>query len=249
MKEPIDLIEASAPEGLFDSKTSLRRDILMIFNYWHSGPVTAEKIRELLEINGQSVKMDTLYSNINVLVENGILIKKALPSKNARGRPPYYYELNKNAVYDQFKLLEDLLDACGFDPIDCDKSGNAYVERFVCASDGPLLPGFEKIRSLRSGACGHLETAICLADTDDFEKTWQLEQFIEKLKARCKTDSPAYQKYKEDRDYQDLVEACKKHNMPIPRKEDIIHKPLTIKIIGPLYVHSDAPTQLKDKKG
>lgn len=248
MKGPIDLIKANAPEGLLESRNALRREILMVFNYWHSEPLTAEKIKELLEIRGQSMKMDTLYKNLDLLVKNDMIIKKILPSKNARGRPPYYYELNKNAVYDQFKLLEDLLDACGFDPIDCDKSGNAYVERFVCVSDGPLLPGFEKISSLRSGTCGRLDTVIRLANPDDFEKTWHLERFIEKLKERCQTDSPAYKKYKEDRDYQDLVEECKKHNMVIPRKEDIIHKPLTLKFIGPIFIHPEAPSQPKDKR-
>jgi DNA-binding PadR family transcriptional regulator len=248
MKEPIDLIEANAPEGLLDSKTTLRRDILMIFNYWHSEPLTAEKIKELLEIRGQSVKMDTIYKNLDSLVKNDILIKKMLPSKNARGRPPYYYELNKNAVYEQFRLLEDLLDACGFDPIDCDESGSAYVERFVIVSDGPLLPGFETIRSLRNSISGRLDVVIRLANADDFEKTWRLEQFIERLEQRCKTDSPAYKKYKEDRDYQDLVEECKRHNMLIPRKEDRINKPITFKITGPLYLHSDSPSQPKDKK-
>jgi hypothetical protein len=247
MKEPIELIEANAPDGLLDERTSLRRDILLIFNYWHSEPITAEKIKELLERNGQSIKMDTIYNNLDILIKNDILIKKALPSKNMRGRPPYYYELNKDAVYSQFRLLEELLDACGFEPIDCDEFGNAYVEKWVIINDGPQLPASEKIRSIRNAVCGHLDIAVRMANSDDFEKTWRLEQFIEKLKERCQTDSLAYKKYKEDRDYQDLVETCKRLNMRVPRKEDIIDKPIKFKMVSPLYFIRE-PTSRPDNK-
>jgi hypothetical protein len=147
MKEPIELIEAGDSEEILDTKMGLRRDILLIFNYWHNEPLTPEKIKELLERRGPSIKIDTLYKNLDSLVQNNILIKKQLPPKKSRGRPPTCYELNKNAVYNCFKLLEDLLDACGFDPISVDESGNTYVEKCVCmAADGvTLLPDFERM--------------------------------------------------------------------------------------------------------
>jgi len=43
--QPIDMVEASFPEGVLDTRTGLRREILMIFNSWHKEPITAEKIK------------------------------------------------------------------------------------------------------------------------------------------------------------------------------------------------------------
>jgi hypothetical protein len=240
--QPIDMVEASFPEGVLDTRTGLRREILMIFNSWHKEPITAEKIKILLEAKGLAVKIETIYDNLETLERNNILIKKSLSSKNKRGRPPYSYELNPNAVYDQFRLLEDLLDACGFDPIECDKSGKACITKYVCvAREGaPMNPGFERVRSIRNAFNGgELDLIYRLANPEDFEKTWRLEQFIKKLQERCNTDSTDYKKFCEDREYQEIVEGCKRHNMPIPRKEDIINKPLKFKIEGPLIFHSD----------
>jgi hypothetical protein len=86
---------------------------------------------------------------------------------------------------------------------------------------------------------GQLSIAAHLAESEDFEKTWQLEQFIEKLKERCQTDSFAYKKYRADREYQKLVKACKRHGMLIPAKEDIIHKKITFHGTGPLTFRID----------
>jgi hypothetical protein len=140
------MVEASIPEEVLDTRTGLRREILMIFNSWHKEPLTAEKIKVQLEAKGLAVKIETIYGNLEALEKNNILIKKSLPSKNKRGRPPYSYELNPNAVYDQFRLLEDLLDACGFDPIECDKSGIACIMKYVCvAPEGvPILPALKE---------------------------------------------------------------------------------------------------------
>lgn len=251
MKEAIDLIEACATEGLFNTKTGLRRDILMIFNSWHNEPTTAEKIKEILEAKSQSVEIDAIYDNLDALVKNNILIKKVSPSKGERGRPPFFFELNQNAVYDQFKLLEDLLDASGFDPISCDESGNAYVEKFVCMvpNDDLLLTGYEKIRSARNAFDGgQLGVVVRPAESEDFEKTWRLEQFIKKLEERCKTDSHSYKTFREDREYQELVKVFKRHGMRIPAKEEIIHKTLTIHGTGPLICHIDKTNKPEDEQ-
>jgi len=240
--KPINMVEASVPEDVLDTRTGLRREILMVFNSWHKEPLTAEKIKVLLEAKGLAVKIETIYSNLEALEKNNILIKKSLPTKNKRGRPPYSYELNPNAVYDQFRLLEDLLDACGFDPIECDKSGKACITKYVCvAREGvPMNPGFERVRSIRNPFNGgELDLIYRLAKPEDFEKTWQLEQFIKKLQDRCNTDSAAYKSFREDREYQEIVEQCKRHNMRIPGKEDIIFKPIKFKINGPLIFHTD----------
>lgn len=241
--QPINMVEASVPEEVLDTRTGLRREILMVFNSWHKEPLTAEKIKVQLEAKGLAVKIETIYGNLETLEKNNILIKKSLPSKNKRGRPPYSYELNPNAVYDQFRLLEDLLDACGFDPIECDKSGIACITKFVCvAPEGVLLPGFERVRSIRNAFDGgELDLIFRRAKPEDFEKTWQLEQFIKKLQDRCNTDSAAYKSFREDREYQDLVEQCKRHNLRIPHKEDIIYKPIKFKMKGPLTFHTDIP--------
>jgi hypothetical protein len=177
---------------------------------------------------GSIIKKDTLYDNLEILVKKNILIKKSLPSKGKKGRPASFYEKNKNAVYDQFELLEDLLDACGFDPIHCDESGNPRVVKCVClAPEGvTLLPGFERIRS-KAFDGGHLGFLDRPAKSEDFEKTWRLEKFIEKLKDRCQVNNPAYMKYREDREYQEIIKACKKRGLRIPAKEDIIHKKIT----------------------
>jgi len=185
------------------------------------------------------------------LVKTGILIKRALPSRGTRGRPPYSYELNKNAVYEHFKLLEELLDACGFDPIDCDESGNAIVIQPVCVapSGDSLLPGFERARSIYNAFDGgEMGIAYHLAGAEDFEKTWQLEQFIKKLQERCKTDSTAYKEFSEDRDYQELVKAFERHGMRVPPKHEIIHQKITIKGSGPLIFHTDKSSETEADK-
>jgi hypothetical protein len=249
--EPIDMIAARVPEGILDTKKGYRREILMIFNNWHQEPLTSKMIKELLAAKGFSLEMDTLYDNLETLVKTGILIKKALPSTGTRGRPPYFYELNKNAVYDQFKLLEELLDACGFDPIDCDKSGNAVVIKPVCIapSGDSLLPGFEKARSIYNAFDGSEMGIAChLASSEDFEKTWQLEQFIKKLQERCKTDSTAYKKFREDRDYQELVKTFERHGMCVPPKDKIIHQKITFKGSGPSIFHTDKSSEPKEDK-
>jgi hypothetical protein len=242
--QPINMVEASIPEEVLDTRTGLRREILMIFNSWHKEPLTAEKIKVQLEAKGLAVKIETIYGNLEALEKNNILIKKSLPSKNKRGRPPYSYELNPNAVYDQFRLLEDLLDACGFDPIECDKSGIACIMKYVCvAPEGvPILPGFERVRSVRNAFNGgELGLIYRRAKPEDFEKTWRLEQFIKKLQDRCNTDSTAYKSFREDREYQEIVEQCKRHNMRIPEKEDTIYKPIKFKMKGPLTFFTDIP--------
>jgi hypothetical protein len=249
--EPIDLIASRVPEGVLDTRTGLRRDILLVFNIWHNEPLTAEIIKGLLETKGHSAKMETLYDNLETLVRKNILIKKVMPSAGFKGRPPYFYEINRNAVYDQFELLEDLLDACGFDPIDCDESGNAFVVKPVCiASFGAsLLPGFEKVRSIRNAFDGgEMGIAAHLAESEDFEKTWRLEQFIKTLQERCKTDSPAYIEFREDRDYQELVKAFDRRGMLILEKKGMIHKKITIHGMGPLICHVDKTNKLEDQQ-
>jgi len=244
--QPINLVEASIPEEVLDTRTGLRREILMIFNSWHKEPLTAEKIKVQLEAKGLAVKIETIYGNLETLEKNNILIKKSLPSKNKRGRPPHSYELNPDAVYDQFRLLEDLLDACGFDPIECDKSGITCITKYVCvAPEGvPLLPGFERVRSIRNAFNGgELDLIFRRAKPEDFEKTWQLEQFIKKLQERCKTDSTAYKKFREDRDYQELVKAFDRHGMRVPPKHEIIHQKITIRGSGPLIFHADKSSE------
>lgn len=242
--EPIDMIASRVPEGILDTKKGYRREILMIFNSWHQKPLTNKKIKELLAVKGFSLETDILYDNLETLVKTGILIKRALPSRGTRGRPPYSYELNKNAVYDQFKLLEELLDACGFDPIDCDKSGNAIVIKPVCIAPGSLLPGFERARSIYNAFDGdEMGIAYHLARAEDFEKTWQLEQFIKKLQERCKTDSKAYKEFREDRDYQELVKAFERHGMRVPPKDKMGHQKITIKGSGPLIFHTDKTSE------
>ena len=190
-------------------------------------------------------------SQLNTYVKTNILMKRALPSSGTRGRPPYFYELNRNAVYDQFKLLEELLDACGFDPIDCDGSGNALVIKPVCIapSGDSLLPGFERVRSIRNAfSGGQMGIAAHTAGPEDFEKTWRLERFIKGLEKRCKTDSPAYIEFREDRDYQDMVEAFKKIGMRVPAKGNIIHKEITIHGTGPLTCHIDKTNRPEEEK-
>ena len=244
--EPIDMIAAHVPEGLLDTEKGYRRKILMIFNSWHQEPLTGKRIKELLATKGFSIEMDTLYDNLETMVKTGILMKRALPSSGTRGRPPYFYELNKNAVYDQFKLLEELLDACGFDPIDCDKSGNAIVIKPVCIapSGDSLLPGFERACSIYNAFDGgEMGIAYHLARAEDFEKTWRLEQFIKKLQERCKTDSASYKKFREDRDYQELVKAFERHGIRVPSKHEIIHQKITIKGSGPLIFHTDKSSE------
>jgi hypothetical protein len=84
----------------------------------------------------------------------------------------------------------------------------------------PLLPGFERVRSIRNAFNGgELDLIYRVAKPEDFEKTWQLEQFIKKLQERCNTDSAAYKSFREDREYKEIVEQCKRHNMRIQEKK------------------------------
>ena len=62
--EPIDMIAARGPDGVLDTRKGLRRDVLLVFNTWHNEPLTAERIKVLLETKGHSVKMETLYDNL-----------------------------------------------------------------------------------------------------------------------------------------------------------------------------------------
>ena len=95
LPEPIDMIAACVPEGVLDTRTVLRRDILLAFNTWHNEPLTTERIKELLETKGHSVKMETLFDNLETLVQKDILIKKVMPPTGLKGRPPTIMRLWK----------------------------------------------------------------------------------------------------------------------------------------------------------
>jgi hypothetical protein len=187
--EPVDLIEtygsAERPQA---SKTGLRRNILSIFNEWHKEPLTAERIKELLEENGSTIELNTLYVNLKTLTKMNVLEKMQLPSKGERGRPSYGYRLRAKAIYDLFKLTEDLVDAMDFAQIE-GEPGKAYVAKLVikCGDD---------CRSIRSPPqAGKLAQVMKRAEDEDFEKSWRLAQHITELQNHCSTDSPAYQEY------------------------------------------------------
>lgn len=190
MAEPIDLLENCIPGERLAPKYGLRRDILRIFAQWSKEPLTASRIHQILIDNNHDIKMDTLYDNLETLIKKSILYKKQLPLKGKRERPSYEYRLRIEAIYELFKLTEDLVDAMGF-------------AQLIQTND-PTKPAISKLvishgnefGSLRSPPkYGELTQVVRLANEDDLEKTWRLAHHIAELQNYCSTESPAYKEY------------------------------------------------------
>lgn len=190
MAEPIDLLESCNFNEKSTAKNDIRRDILKIFGKWCKEPLTANRIHQILKDSGRDIKMDTVYDNLETLIKKSVLYKKQLPAKGKRERPSYEYRLRTEAIYELFKLTEDLVDAMGFAQLDQTKDPTkTVVTKFV-------IKHGEEFGSLRSPPeSGELAEVWRLAKEEDFEKTWRLAQHITELQNHCSTDDPAYKDY------------------------------------------------------
>jgi hypothetical protein len=137
-------------------------------------------------------------------------------------------------IYALFSVTEILLDKLNFATIK-GQPEHPYVSWFVLPPAG-----------------GEVKVAYRRAKESDFERNWRVQEHVKVLQrsypSNPEEESPAYKKYREDREYQEIVEACKKHGMRVPAREDIIHEKLTIRGAGPLYYIPGEKNTLKGDK-
>jgi hypothetical protein len=191
VKEAIELIENDVLGGASLNKTRFRRDILRIFSKWHKEPLTPKRVHQLLDEEGHRVKMDTVRDNLEVLTKKSILRKTTLLSNGKPGRPSDVFSLRKEAIFEIFKLTEDLVDAMDFAQID-GESDKPRVGKFV-NYDGKNYKSFRD----PDCTCGVLAVVHRRAKEEDFEKSWRLAEHIKELQNYCQTDSSAYKEYEE----------------------------------------------------
>lgn len=88
-------------------KTGLMRDVLkLLFDY---GPMTEKKIRALLlSVYSREVKMNTLYTNLEALEKEGMIISQPVTSNGRRGRDPNEYKLSEGLLM-RYKEREGVL--------------------------------------------------------------------------------------------------------------------------------------------
>jgi hypothetical protein len=175
-------------------KSTLQRDIIAIFHEWHKeDSLTFQKIQEVLIERGQLKTGEGqerwLREKIKRLRDSNILIDIKLPHKKKAGRPPIAYKLNENALYELFKLTEDLVDAMNFGQLES-SPGKTVVTKFA-------IKYGNKFKSLRDPEKmnGELVVVGKQAKKEDLEKTWRLDHHIEELQNYCNRDNPAYKEY------------------------------------------------------
>jgi hypothetical protein len=136
-------------------------------------------------------------------------------------------------VYSLFKVSEILLDKLNFARVE-GQPEHPFITWFILPPAG-----------------GEIKVASRRAKDSDFERNWRVKEHVKVLQRSYSSDpeeeSPAYKKYREEKEYQEIVEACKKHGMRVPARGDIIHKKITIRGEGPLYYHPGTPESKKEE--
>ncbi len=189
MVESIDLLESYNLTGPSTARNGIRRDILRVFTEWSSEPLTANRIFQILKDSGHDIIMDTLYDNLDTLIKKSILYKRQLPSKGKRERPSYEYRLRTEAIYELFRLTEDIVDSMGFAQLEA-HNNQLFLSKCV-ASNG------KKMKSLRADSMSgyYLDVVHKKATLDDLERAWRLYRHIQELQGHCDIENPIIKDY------------------------------------------------------
>lgn len=126
-------------------------------------------------------------------------------------------------IFALFNATEKLLNRLNFAPVQGEPQ-----RPFIAWFDVVTIKDAKKYKDASPGTLG---TFARRATPSDFERNWQVQEFVDFLKqcyhSDLKKESPAYKKYRRKREWRELIDGCARHGIrpPIQTEEEYVNAP------------------------